>query len=127
LKRLGLQLHNAEDVHYRVWKATSSTWTLAEADYDHLVGSELTICQIVVIFDRPSELHSLREVRCQKTDADVPTLTTWSPIDIADVNGDGRDEIVLEGDAYEDHWLEVVSVGDNLSSRTIFSGLGYYL
>jgi len=35
-------------------------------------------------------------------------------------------EFVLRGDAYENHWLEVVSVqGD--SFKTIFSGLGYYL
>jgi hypothetical protein len=53
-------------------------------------------------------------------------VTTWSPIDLADVDGDGRVDVILEGDAYEDHWLEVDTVQDG-SSRTIFSGLGYYL
>ncbi len=37
-----------------------------------------------------------------------------------------RPELVLEGDAYEDHWLEVVRIGDG-SVKTIFSGLGYSL
>jgi hypothetical protein len=35
-------------------------------------------------------------------------------------------EIVLQGDAYEDHWLEVVKFEPD-SLKTIFSGLGYYL
>jgi hypothetical protein len=34
--------------------------------------------------------------------------------------------VILVGDAYEDHWLEVISVHDG-SAKTIFSGLGYYL
>jgi len=42
------------------------------------------------------------------------------------VDGDGHMELILEGDAYEDHWFEVVSVKDG-SFKTIFSGLGYYL
>jgi hypothetical protein len=53
-------------------------------------------------------------------------VTTWSPIDLADVNGDGHIEVILEGDAYEDHWLEVDNVQDG-STHTIFSGLGYHL
>jgi hypothetical protein len=40
---------------------------------------------------------------------------------------DGHNEIILEGDAYEDHWIEVVTVGDDLSPKTVFSGLGYYV
>ena len=39
---------------------------------------------------------------------------------------DGQVDVVLVGDAYEDHWLEVISVG-NGTAKTIFSGLGYYL
>jgi hypothetical protein len=46
---------------------------------------------------------------------------------VRDVNGDGTPDIVLEGDAYEDHWLEVISISKNFTVRTIFSGLGYYL
>jgi len=47
-------------------------------------------------------------------------------VDLVDVDGDGRPELVLEGDAYEDHWLEVVRIEDG-SVKTIFSGLGYSL
>ena len=57
---------------------------------------------------------------------DVPALTQWSPIDLADVDGDGRTDVILQGDHYEDHWLEAVSV-DQRFPRTLFSGLGYYL
>jgi hypothetical protein len=42
------------------------------------------------------------------------------------VDGDGQLEIILEGDAYENHWLEVDKT-QNGSFRTVFSGLGYYL
>ena len=57
---------------------------------------------------------------------DVPAMTQWSPIDPADVDGDGLTDVILQGDDHEDHWLEVVSVGQR-SLRTLFSGLGYYL
>jgi len=77
------------------------------------------------VFADPTAMHIVREVRCHTTDADVPTGTTWTPIDITAV--DGSESIVLEGDSYEDHWLEVVKVGDDLSTNTVFSGLGYYL
>jgi hypothetical protein len=43
------------------------------------------------------------------------------------VNEDGRQEVILEGDSYEDHWLEVLGVPDHLTVETIFSGLGFYL
>jgi hypothetical protein len=69
---------------------------------------------------------TLRKVPFQKTDQDVPTVVEWVPLDLADANGDGTEDIILEGDAYEDHWLEVVSVM-GWSAETIFSGLGYYL
>lgn len=57
---------------------------------------------------------------------DVPDGTSWSALGIADVDGDGDSDVILKGDAYEDHWLEVVSLRGG-SVRTIFSGLGYYL
>ena len=81
---------------------------------------------MIVIVDQNSHVSVLRKVRFQKTDADKNTVTTWSPIDLADVDGDGQIDVILQGDAYEDHWIEVDSVKDG-SSHTIFSGLGYYL
>ena len=127
LRRLGLRAKDEKSIKYRVWTSNSDGWMLASASYTEARGSDLVICQVIGLFGKGSTLHVVREVRCQKTDADVPTVTTWSPIDIADVNGDGHSEIVFEADAYEDHWFEVVSVGDDLSSQTIFRGLGYYL
>jgi hypothetical protein len=45
---------------------------------------------------------------------------------IADMDGDGELEIILEGDAYENHWLEVDKLQGG-TFRKVFSGLGYYL
>jgi hypothetical protein len=125
LQRLGLNITNG--VNFRVLASNAAGLTVAKAAYFSSKGTSLWTCEVLVVFTEPSKLHVLREVRFQETDADVPTVTTWSPIDISDVNGDGRYEIILEGDAYEDHWLEVLSVADDLSTKTIFSGLGYYL
>jgi hypothetical protein len=125
LQRLGLK--NTNGIKYRVLASNPAGLTVAKAAYSSSKGTSLLTCEVLVVFKEPSRLHVLREVRFQETDADVPTVTTWSPLDIADVNGDGRYEIILEGDAYEDHWFEVVSVADDLSTKTVFSGLGYYL
>jgi len=65
-------------------------------------------------------------VRLQKTNADKSTAITWFPMGIADADGDGQLEIILEGDAYENHWLEVDQMQGG-SFKKIFSGLGYYL
>ncbi|MGD1216099.1 MAG: hypothetical protein ABR861_14055 [Terriglobales bacterium] len=126
LRRLGLPAKASGQVYFTVWESTASGWSLAAADYDHSAGADSTLCQVIVIIDESSQVHVLRKVPFQKTDADVPAVTTWSPIDLADVNGDGHIEVILEGDAYEDHWLEVDNVQDG-STHTIFSGLGYHL
>jgi hypothetical protein len=127
LKGLGLPTTRSNSIQYRVWSSVSGGWTVAEASYSHAAGSRLALCEVIVVLNQPADLHVVRRVRYQKTNVDVPTVTTWSPIDIADVNGDGHDEVVLEGDSYENHWLEVISVGENLATKTTFSGLGYYL
>lgn len=125
LHRLGLPQSGDRDVHYRLL-SSHGLWVV-RASYDHLRGSDLWLCELVAVFSDPYTLHMLHEVRFQKTDADVPNITSWSPLDIADVNGDGQQELVLQGDAYEDHWLEVVAVRTDLSTKLLFSGLGYYL
>ena len=126
LKQLGLPAKAAGQIYFAVWESKASGWSLATADYHHSAGSDLTLCQVIVTIHRSSRAQVLRKVRFQKTDADKPTITTWFPIDLADVDGDGHIDVILEGDAYEDHWLEVDSVHDG-RPRTIFSGLGYYL
>jgi hypothetical protein len=124
LRRLGLPDKRSGEVFFNVWESPSSGWSLAEAYYDHLMGSDLTLSQVIAIIDQSSRMQVLRKVPFQKTDADKPTVTTWSLVDIADVDGDGHPEVILEGDAYENHWLEVESVQNGLP-HTIFSGLGY--
>lgn len=127
LQGLGLPAKGGNETHFVVWESVSSGWTVAEADYSHVAGENMTTCQVIAIIDHDSQPHDVRKLQCQQTDADVPTVTTWSLVDVVDVDADGRAEVVLEGDAYEDHWLEVVSVGEDFSFKTIFSGLGYYL
>jgi len=126
LRQLGLPPKATGQIYFRVWESPDAGWSLAEADYDHLAGENLTLCHVIVIIDQSTRVHVLRKVRFQKTDADKSLVTTWSPIDLADINGDGQLDVILEGDAYENHWFEVDTVNEG-TSHTVFSGLGYYL
>lgn len=126
LRRLGLPVKAKGQIYFTVWQPIRSDWSLVEAYYDHIEKSDVTLCQVIAIVDRDSHVSVLRKVPFQKTEVDKNTVTTWSPLDLADVNADGQTEVILEGDAYEDHWIEVVGMKDG-SFRTIFSGLGYYL
>jgi len=126
LRRLGLPIKASGQTHFWIWKSTKSNWTLAAADYSHAAGDDLELCQVIVIIDQSSHVSVLRELPFQKTDADVPEVTEWYPIDLADAGGDGQVDVVLEGDAYENHWFEVFSFQHG-APEMIFSGLGYYL
>jgi hypothetical protein len=125
LHRLGLPIRDDKSVLFVLWKHPSG-WSVAKGTYSRVVGANLRICEVILVIDPHSGVTVLREVRFQSTNADVPSMTTWSVIDVVDVDGDGSADIVLEGDGYEDHWLEVVSQR-GASWKTIFSGLGYYL
>ena len=126
LRRLGLPAKANGQTYFTAWKSTASGWSLAAAYYVRTADSNVELCQVIVVIDQSSHVLMLRKLPFQKTDVERPAVTQWSPIDLADVDGDGQVDVVLRGDAYEDHWLEVVSVGQG-SSRTVFSGLGYYL
>lgn len=126
LRGLGLPAKPKGQTYFTVWQPIGLDWSLAEAYYDHIEGSDMRLCQVIAIVDRHSRVSLLRTVSFQKADADKNTVTTWSPVDLADVNADGLTDIILEGDAYEDRWIEVLSMKDG-SFRTIFSGLGYSL
>ena len=126
LRGLGFPMKSPGPIYFNVWKPIAADWYLAEAYYDHAAGDDLSLCQVIAVIDRSSHVQILRKVPFQKSDVDKPTVTTWSLIDLADVDGNGHIDVVLEGDGYEDHWLEVDRVQDGVS-RTIFSGLGYYL
>jgi hypothetical protein len=126
LRRLGLPAKATGKTHFWVWKSVKSDWLLAAADYSGSIGEELHLCQVIVIIGEASQVTVLRELPFQKTDVDVPEVTEWYPIDLADTGGNSQVDVILEGDAYENHWLEVVSLQSG-SPQTIFSGLGYYL
>jgi hypothetical protein len=126
LHRLGLPGRANGQTYFRVWKSAHSGWLIAEAYYSRSVGSDLELCQVIVVMDQSSHVIVLRKLPFQKTDMDVPMVTQWTPVDLADAEGDGQEDVILEGDAYEDHWLEVISVHGG-TAKTIFSGLGYYL
>lgn len=125
LHRLGLPVKEDKSVRFVLWKHTSG-WSVAKGAYGRVIGRKLQICEVTLVIDQHSGVSVIRKVRFQDADADVPAITTWSVIDLVDVDGDGKADIVLQGDAYEDHWLEVVS-RQGASWKTIFSGLGYYL
>lgn len=125
LKRLGLPGDAEGQIYFRVWKSAHSGWLVAAADYSRPAGPDVYVCEVLLVKEG-SQVTVLRSIPFQKTDADVPTVTFWAPIDIVDVKGDGQEALVLEADAYENHWLEVVNMGPG-ASKTVFSGLGYYL
>jgi len=124
MRQIGLPTNGEREVHYTVMESNSG-WSLMMANYEHVAGSKVAICQVIAA-RRGHEFHLLRKLPLKTTDADVPEVTRWFPLDIADVDGDGSVEVVLEGDEYENHWLEVISLDDG-SFQTVFSGLGYYL
>jgi hypothetical protein len=126
MRRLGLPAKAEKDVYFTVWQPSSAKWLLAAADYGQASGNDLALCQVIVVVDSGGRVQTLRKVQFQKTNADKSTVTTWFPMGIADVDSDGQLEIILEGDAYQDHWFEVDQMQGG-SFRKIFSGLGYYL
>jgi len=126
LRQLGLPAKAPGETYFTVWESARADWSLAQAYYSHRVGSDIELCEVIAVIDQSAHVVVLRKVPFQKTDVDVSGVTDWTPLDLADTRGDGQVDVVLVGDAYEDHWLEVISVG-NGTAKTIFSGLGYYL
>ncbi|HYL86707.1 MAG TPA: hypothetical protein VE263_20950 [Candidatus Angelobacter sp.] len=126
LRQRGVPNNAPGDTYFKVWQSDRASWSLAEAYYSNRIGSDIEICEVIVALERNTHVIVLRELPLTKTDVDVPKVTDWDPLDLADTRGNGEVDVVLVGDAYEDHWLEVISI-KNGSAKTIFSGLGYYL
>jgi hypothetical protein len=126
LQQIGLPPKVRGQIYFTVWKSAHSGWSVAEADYSRPVGSSVEVCQVIIAIDESSRPILLRKLPFQKTDAEMPTVSRYSLLDLADIEGTNQEEIVLVGDAYENHWLEVICLQDG-RGRTLFSGLGYYL
>ena len=126
LHRLGVPDRAPGETYFEVWQSDRASWSLAMAYYSHRIGDDVELCQVVAIIDQNGSVRVLRQLPLKKTDVDVPDVTQWSPLDLADTSGSGKVDVVLVGDAYENHWIEVIRVSDD-AARTIFSGLGYYL
>ena len=126
LRRIGLPEKADGQLFFVVWELNSSGQLLALGQYSRRIGLDIERCEAIVVIDKNSKLVVLRTLPFTKENVDVPEATSWSPIDLADADGDGQVDIVLGGDSYENHWLEVVSLRGGIP-QTIFSGLGYYL
>jgi len=126
LQRLGVPSGAPGDTYFKVWVSDRASWSLVQAYYSHRIGSDIELCEIVAVVDKNAHVIVLKKLPLTKTNFDVPDVTDWDPIDLADTRGNGQVDVILVGDAYENHWLEVISV-QNGSARTVFSGLGYYL
>lgn len=126
LHHLGLPADAKGQTWFTVWKPSTSDWSLAVAYYSLTRGDDIWLCEVIAIIDKNSHAVVIRKLQFQKTDIDKPDVTQWALVDITNVEGAGHDDIVLEGDAYEDRWFQVVSVQGGVA-HTIFSGLGYYL
>jgi hypothetical protein len=126
MQRVGFPPGETKGIGFTVWQLPVGNGSLVMGHYDLKVNDEVNLCAVIMLIDAKARMHVLREVPYQKVDADVPDVTTWYPLDVVDVDGDGHLEIVLAGEAYENHWIEVDTL-ENGVPRTIFSGLGYYL
>jgi|SRR6267154_1857894 len=126
LRQLGVPAKAPGDMYFTVWESDRVGWSLAQAYYSNRIGSDIELCEVIAVVDQNAHVTVLRKLPLKKTDVDVPDVTDWTLLDLADTRGNGQTDVILVGDAYEDHWLEVISV-QNGSAKTIFSGLGYYL
>jgi hypothetical protein len=126
MRKIGLPDQMRSKVFFTLWRVVRSGDFVTDAYYQQTDKSELTLCQVIAVFDGRAGVTLPRKIPFQKTDAAVPTTTQWSLIDVADVDGDGKPDVILQADSYENHWLEVDEL-EGLNWKTVFSGLGYYL
>jgi hypothetical protein len=126
LQQLGLPAKAPGNTYFKIWQSDRVRWYVAQADYSHRIGDDIELCEVIALVDQNSNVTVLRKLPFTKTDVDVPKTTEWSLLDLSDTRSLGHLDIVLVGDAYEDHWLEVIGV-ENGSAKTMFSGLGYFL
>jgi hypothetical protein len=138
MRKIGLPPQEDKSTLFVVWKSSSADWTLAEG-YFYAPSREdrthyFTVCEVIVAIDQKLGVLVLRKTPFLKTRIQGPEVTLWYPLDLADADGDGRPEVILNvshaytsrrGEAgavhIEGSWLEVISVQHG-SFETIFTG-----
>ena len=126
MRELGLPAAEENQLTFTVLQWTPTGLFVAKADYHRVEGRQATSCELIVAVDASSRVSPVRQSACHVDDADVPRGTSWSLLDIRDVDNDSQPEIVLAAGMYENAWLEVVAVRRGVA-ETIFSGLGFSL
>lgn len=129
LVRVGLPADAAGSRYFRVWRAKTAGWLLAEVYYFHRTSEHEDLCQVIAVIGQASEVSVLREHGWTRTllrSEGLVDWTPWTPAELADVDGDGQIDVVIKADADENHWLEVFSRKKGVWA-TVFSGLGYFL
>jgi len=69
-------------------------WSLARAYYSHRIGSDIELCEVVAVVDQNAPVTVLRKLPLKKTDVDVPGVTEWTPLDLADTRGTGQLDVI---------------------------------
>ena len=72
--------------------------SVAQAYYSHRIGSDIEFCEVVAVIDQNQHLIDLRKLPLKKTDIDVPQVTDWTLLDLADKRGDGQEDVILVGE-----------------------------
>jgi len=126
MRELGLPTAEDGQILFTVLQWTPTGLLVAKADFSRIEGQNLRSCELIVAVDAYSRVTPLRQSACRVDDADVPRGTSWSLLDIRDVDGDGQPETILAANMYENAWLEVVAVRRGVA-ETIFAGLGFSL
>lgn len=102
-------------------------WTVVHAYYHRVSGERMSIASVVLVLRDDGARVVLRMQRFTHTALDGPSAVRLHFVmDVRDVDGDGEAELVLNGEGYEAHWLEVFTLRGE-KWRLLFSGLGYSL
>ena len=82
------------ETYFTVWESDRAGWSLARAYYSHRIGSDLELCEVVAVVDQNAPVTVLRKLPLKKTDVDVPGVTEWTPLDLADTRGTGQLDVI---------------------------------
>lgn len=102
-------------------------WTVVHAYHHAVSGERISVASVVLMVRDDGTRVVLRTQRFVRASLDGPSAAKLHfVLDVTDLDGDGAAELVLDGEAYEAHWLEVFTFREG-KWRASFSGLGYSL